>query len=229
MELPKISENLKKRIISAGILAPIVLIIIVLGGAWFSTLIVLATVIMSFEWAGIVNSGKRPEIDEYERKKWMNYGILYVAIFSSSLLYLRNMESGFSAILFMLLVVWATDIAAYFTGRAIGGPKIYPKISPNKTWAGLAGGMFAAGIIGAFASVFMHSGNVFTMFILGLCLAVISQAGDFLESWIKRKFGVKDSGTIIPGHGGVMDRVDGITTVAPAFAIIALIHGGNFL
>ncbi|MCE3233424.1 MAG: phosphatidate cytidylyltransferase [Rickettsiaceae bacterium] len=230
MELPKISisENLQKRIISAGILAPIVLLIIWRGGALYSTMVVLVTVIMSFEWCGIVTSPNKP-IGHEERRKWMNYGVVYVAVFAASLLYLRSLDGGFGVVIIMLLIVWATDIAAFFTGRLLQGPKIYPAISPNKTWSGLAGGMAAAGLVGGFASIFINSSGFFSMVIFAAFLAVIAQAGDFLESAIKRKFGVKDSGTLIPGHGGLMDRLDGFTTVAPVFAIIAVLKGGTFL
>ncbi len=227
MELPKLSENLQKRILSAGILIPVVLVIAVLGGNLFNSFIVLAATIMAFEWSGIITSGKE-KLKAKEQKYWEFGGIAYVTIFASSLMYLRSVEGGFGIILLVLLFVWATDIAAYFAGRIIGGPKIYTKISPNKTWAGLAGGMLAAGFVGAFASIFIHSFGFFSMVIIGAFLAIIAQSGDFLESWVKRKFGVKDSGSIIPGHGGIMDRVDGLVTVAPVFAIISLLKGGNF-
>ncbi len=227
MGLPNISENLQKRIISAGLLAPVVLGVIWFGGAWFGTLVTFAAVIMSFEWCGIVNAGNNP-IDEIKKNKWLSLGIIYIGIFASSLLYLRNLDNGFGLVMLALLVVWATDIAAYFAGRAIGGPKICPKISPNKTWAGLVGGMVAASFVGAFASFFASETGMFSLIILGAVLAVISQAGDFFESWVKRKFGVKDSGTIIPGHGGLLDRVDGLTTVMPVFSIISMFNGGSF-
>lgn len=226
MALPKISENLQKRIISAAILAPVVLAIIFAGGVWFGALVIFAAVIMSFEWCGIINSGN-VEITDEQKKKWQTSGILYIGIFASSLLYLRGLDSGFGIIMFALLTVWATDIAAYFSGRAIGGPKIMPSVSPNKTWAGLVGGMVAAGIVGVIASIFAFKVNIFGMFVFGCIVAVISQIGDFFESWVKRKFGVKDSGTIIPGHGGLMDRVDGLTTTMPLFAIICMLNSGN--
>ena len=236
MEIPKISGELQTRIISAGILAPVVLYIIWLGGAAFSSLVVLMAVIMSFEWCGIINNDSplAQGIDDKHKKKWLNYGIAYVAIFASSLLYLRNYgaeegkDGGAGIVLVMLLMVWATDIAAYFAGRLIGGPKIYPAISPNKTWAGLLGGMVAAGLVGMALSVLINFG-VFTMFFIGALTAVIAQAGDFLESWIKRKFGVKDSGNIIPGHGGIMDRMDGFVTVAPLFVIFVLLYGNRLI
>ena len=230
MELPKFSipqlpADLQTRVVSAGILAPIVLFIIYMGGTIFNTLIVAVAVIMSFEWQAIINSGKK-ELDEKAKQKWAGIGIAYVTIFASSLIYLRGIDGGFGVVLLMLFIVWATDIAAFFSGKIIGGPKIYTKISPNKTWAGLIGGMAAAGFVGSIASIFVPMG-FFNMVFMGMSLAVIAQVGDFFESWVKRQFGVKDSGTIIPGHGGLMDRLDGFTTVAPVFVIFMLLHGGG--
>lgn len=223
----KISPNLQKRIISAGILAPIILYIVMTGGFLFSALVVVTTIVMSFEWVGMVS---KPKADGSETNfnKWRNGGILYISIFALSLLYLRNMSGGTGAIFLMLSIVWATDIAAYFTGRTFKGPKIYPKISPNKTWSGLAGGTLGAVGVGFFASAFFDISLVTLLLICGV-FAPISQAGDFFESWVKRKFGVKDSGDIIPGHGGLLDRIDGITTVAPIFAVLSIISGGSFL
>lgn len=227
MELPNfsISTDLQKRVISAGILAPLVLLVIYMGGTLYNTMIVAVAVIMSFEWQDIINSGNKT-IDKISKQKWSFCGIAYVTVFASSLIYLRSVEGGFGVVLLMLLIVWATDIAAFFTGKLVGGPKIYTKISPNKTWAGLIGGMAAAALVGAISSVFVPLG-FFNMVFLGMSLAVISQVGDFFESWVKRQFGVKDSGTIIPGHGGLMDRLDGLTTVSPVFVIFMLIHGGG--
>ncbi|MDA0781931.1 MAG: phosphatidate cytidylyltransferase [Proteobacteria bacterium] len=231
MEIPKISANLKHRIISAAILAPLVLLILWTGGAFFSTLVVLMAVIMSFEWKGIVDNvpegGKK--LDEKQQKIWTATGVMYVSVFASSLLLLRNVEGGEDLVLFMLLLVWSTDIAAYFSGKLIGGAKICVKISPNKTWAGLLGGMAAAALIGGIAHFIFNVHSFTVMFIGGALMAVLAQAGDFFESWVKRKFGVKDSGNIIPGHGGVMDRMDGFVTVSTVFAFLVLINGGSFL
>jgi phosphatidate cytidylyltransferase len=114
-----------------------------------------------------------------------------------------------------LLLVWATDSAAYFSGRLIGGPKLAPKISPNKTWAGLAGGMVAAGLVGwSFGQ--RDPKSAILLALLSAMLAAIAQAGDLAESGLKRYFGVKDSSGLIPGHGGVFDRLDGLLFVAPA-------------
>lgn len=121
-------------------------------------------------------------------------------------------------VLGIIAVVIATDTGAYFSGRTIGGPKIAPRISPSKTWAGLGGGMVAAGLVslGFFVS---NGGGAFTpiglaAFAIGAVLAIVAQAGDFLESWLKRRAAIKDSGNLIPGHGGILDRVDGLLPVA---------------
>ena len=122
-------------------------------------------------------------------------------------------KPGFLAVLFLFAVVWATDILAYFVGRALGGPKLAPAISPGKTWSGAIGGAVGGVGAGILLAALAGAGLSFAIF----TTAVISQAGDLFESWVKRRKGLKDSGTIIPGHGGVMDRVDGL--VAAAFAL----------
>jgi phosphatidate cytidylyltransferase len=120
--------------------------------------------------------------------------------------------------LWALALVWATDIGAYFAGRAIGGPKLWPAVSPNKTWAGLIGGMAAASL---FAAV-LHTaaGLPLRLTVATPALAVLAQGGDLYESWLKRRAGAKDSGALLPGHGGVMDRLDGVVPVAPVAALL---------
>ena len=215
-----VSKNLQKRIISAGILAPIVLYIVFVGGLLFTSLVVIATVIMSFEWASITLSDE--SITKEAKQKWRNGGIAYISLFACSLIYLRSAENGLWLVLLLLAIVWATDIAAFFVGRTLKGPKILPKISPNKTWSGLLGGTVAAAAVGFFASVFTSELNMLSFVFICAILAPVAQAGDFFESWVKRKFGVKDSGDIIPGHGGLLDRIDGLTSVAPIMAIVSL-------
>lgn len=150
-------------------------------------------------------------------------GVLYAVFPAVALIYLREQpDQGFALALWTLVVVWATDIGAYFAGRAIGGPKIAPSISPSKTWAGLAGGMVGALVCGA--AVASASGLGTSFFIAGAPLAVAAQAGDFFESWLKRRSGVKDSGTLLPGHGGVLDRLDGVVPVA--LLVAAGVAGG---
>ena len=150
-------------------------------------------------------------------------GIAYICIPVMALIFLRQQAPdhyGLVLAFWSLALVWATDIGAYFAGRAIGGPKLAPRISPSKTWAGLGGG-----VIGALAVGFLlHSlgGLPLQLAAASGLLAVAAQLGDLLESWMKRRAGVKDSGTLLPGHGGVMDRLDGVVAAAPLAALLYL-------
>jgi phosphatidate cytidylyltransferase len=160
---------------------------------------------------------------------WAVAGFLYSGGTLVALIMLRESgpnSSGLVALLFLFATVWATDIGAYFAGRHFGGPKIAPSISPNKTWAGAIGGMISATI----AAIIVFAGTGLDGFglaaVLALVLSVISQVGDFFESWIKRRNGVKDSSHIIPGHGGVMDRVDGLVFAAVALWLISIFMSG---
>ena len=151
---------------------------------------------------------------------WWLVGVGYVAAPMLALAWLRDLDHGL-LVLWVFFIVWATDIGGYFFGKAIGGPKLAPKLSPKKTWAGLLGGMafsIAVGLLLHF--VFGLVGGLFVIVIASGLLAAWAQAGDLLESGIKRHFGVKDSGGLIPGHGGLLDRVDGLVFVAPAVALL---------
>jgi phosphatidate cytidylyltransferase len=151
-------------------------------------------------------------------------GLAYIGTASIALLFLREQPHGFGLALWTLGIVWATDIGAYFAGRMIGGPKLAPAISPNKTWAGLTGGVIAAAIVGG--AVAFVAQLPATAFLIGAPLAVVAQGGDLLESWMKRRAGVKDSGKLLPGHGGILDRIDG---ALPVLILVAgLIANGNF-
>jgi len=150
-------------------------------------------------------------------------GVGYIGTAAIAILYLREQPLGFALALWALAIVWATDIGAYFAGRAIGGPKLAPAISPNKTWAGLLGGVLSAAIVGALIG---KVGYLPAMtFWLGAPLAVLAQLGDLLESGMKRHAGVKDSGHILPGHGGLLDRIDGMLPVV--ILVAALVANGN--
>lgn len=151
-------------------------------------------------------------------------GVFYTGLPVVALVWLRSDEihRGLTAVVFILLVVAATDIAAYATGRTVGGPKLAPSISPGKTWSGLAGGVSAAAAAGAMMG-HLVGGSVAWMAFLALVLAFTAQAGDLAESALKRSYGLKDSSNLIPGHGGFMDRMDGIVTAAVAAALIALL------
>ncbi|SCW67529.1 phosphatidate cytidylyltransferase [Sphingobium faniae] len=152
-------------------------------------------------------------------------GVIYVCVPVMALLLLRGQPDGQGLLLafWALALVWATDIGAYFAGRSIGGPKLAPRVSPSKTWAGLAGGVLAALVIGFLLHRFACL-PIQLAAASGL-LAVAAQLGDLLESWMKRRAGVKDSSNLLPGHGGVMDRLDGVVAAAPLAAALFLLAG----
>jgi len=158
-----------------------------------------------------------------ERGFRVSSGIIYVGIPVLALLFLRQQDEGLLLAFWAMAVVWMTDIGAYFAGRTIGGPKIAPSISPSKTWAGLGGGIIAALVFGLFMN--QQFDLPFVLAIASAPLAVLAQIGDFFESGLKRQAGVKDSGHLIPGHGGVLDRLDGMVPVAPVAALLVAGHG----
>ncbi len=208
-------NNLTKRILSAIILAPSVLYIIYIGGIAYNILLIIATLIMMWEWCRMTQSSPRKHL-------WWFGGILYIGIpvyclhlLSRPIAYGEHIIPIF--LLMLIASVWSTDIGAYIAGKIVGGPKIAPTISPNKTWAGLIGGMFASSVVLVIAAILLNSSvtGIIIMGGIGAFLAVIAQIGDFFESWVKRKFNVKDSSNIIPGHGGLLDRVDGLLSAAP--------------
>jgi len=152
---------------------------------------------------------------------WGGLGIPYLAWSALAMIYLRNIpDLGVGLIVYLMLVVWATDIGAYFAGRLIGGPKLLPLISPKKTWAGLIGGMVFAGVVGYCVALGVAESRSLAAAVVAMVMAVVAQAGDFFESYVKRRAGAKDSGTIIPGHGGVLDRVDGLLFAAVFLALL---------
>jgi phosphatidate cytidylyltransferase len=154
-------------------------------------------------------------------------GTLWIVAASIAFLWLAIMPaSGRGTALWLLAVVWGTDIAAYAAGRSIGGPRLAPRISPNKTWAGLLGGVATAGLIGLVAAQLMGSRPA-TLGLVSLALGVVAQIGDLAESLAKRHFGVKDSSQLIPGHGGVLDRLDGLLAAALAAGLLTLVAGDS--
>ena len=152
------------------------------------------------------------------RRVTVGWGFAYVAIPAFALLVLSWAYNGL--VFWVMGVTWATDIFAYFAGRSIGGPKLAPRVSPNKTWAGLIGGMIGAGLVGWGVALLFDLGMPFVW--TGAPMAIVAQGGDLYESWVKRRAGVKDSGSILPGHGGVLDRLDGLLPVSLAtFLLLA--------
>lgn len=155
-------------------------------------------------------------------------GFAYVCLACVSLVWLRGYDAaGLETVLWLGAVVVATDTAAYFTGRTLGGPKLAPKISPKKTWSGLLGGMAGAAAAGGAVAVAVDGADVATLGLLGGAFAVIAQLGDLLVSKAKRTFSVKDSSNLIPGHGGVLDRLDGFLSTSLVLAALVLLSGGS--
>jgi phosphatidate cytidylyltransferase len=154
------------------------------------------------------------------RRPALGKGVLYCGLPVLALVFLRRQDEGLLWAFWALSLVWATDIGAFFSGRTIGGPKLAPRLSPNKTWAGLIGGVAAASALALFLHV--RYGLPWRMTLATPALAVLAQGGDLYESWLKRRAGVKDSGNILPGHGGVLDRLDGVVPVAPVAALLVV-------
>jgi phosphatidate cytidylyltransferase len=170
-------------------------------------------------FAGIVGLGLLYGL--LTRRPAMGWGLVYIGLPSFALIVLE--WSDIYLVFWLMLVTWATDIFAYFAGRAIGGPKLAPKISPNKTWAGLIGGMAGAAAIGGLAAWLMDISAELPEFLwLGAPMGLLAQLGDLYESRVKRRLGVKDSGTLLPGHGGVLDRLDGLLPVILATLLVLI-------
>jgi len=252
------------RIISALILAPIALALIVAGGWWLAALVILGVVLMVREWdritggtatgliawlqiVGLILALTLVQLDFYLagvialawtaigahivsadvraiRGLWPAIGTVWIGLPCVGLLMLaRDGEHGLVTVLWLMVLVWACDTGAYFAGRSIGGPKLLPSVSPKKTWAGLIGGMVAGALVGA--GIALWSGLADPVILAGVSavVAAFSQVGDLSESAFKRHFGVKDSGDVIPGHGGVLDRVDGL--LFAIIIVVAIAHG----
>lgn len=158
---------------------------------------------------------------------WRYLGVLYVSLPPIAFVVLRqDPHFGIAAILLVMLMVWAADTLAYFAGRIIGGPKLAPRISPKKTWAGMGGAMAGSAVAALGVGLAMGLPGLWMLVLVAAILAVVEQAGDLFKSAMKRRYGVKDSGRLIPGHGGVIDRVDGLVAVATAAALIGTLRAG---
>lgn len=258
-------SNLQLRILSALVLAAVVLGLTYIGGLPFRLLCALIAGAVFYEWSRMARAepasgaGLLPEallavfivalvaglsasvlllllaamvvvtaIAGMARGtgQWDASGLAYAGLSGLTLALLRDGDhSGLLAILFLFAVVWATDIFAYFVGRAVGGPKLAPSISPGKTQSGALGGAVGAVVAGLLVAVAAGASNLVELGVVALVLSAVSQAGDLFESWVKRRHGCKDSSLLIPGHGGVMDRVDGLVAAALALYLFGCISG----
>jgi len=154
---------------------------------------------------------------------WQAFGVLYVGIAAVSVVALR-LHAGFWPVLILFATVWATDTGALISGNLIGGPKFAPVLSPNKTWAGFFGGIALASITGAIILALVN-GGVLRGALFGAGIALAAHMGDLFESWVKRRVGRKNSGSLIPGHGGVLDRIDSLLLAAPVCALVVFAFG----
>lgn len=179
--------------------------------------VAVAVIVAGILFAAAMTNGKRG---------WVASGLVYAAAaLVATILVRRDADLGFVALMFVLLVVWVTDIGGYFAGRGIGGPKLWPRVSPKKTWAGAIGGLVLALVI-ALGFALFGFGRTVPLLLLGAVLSVVSQLGDLFESAVKRCFDVKDSSHIIPGHGGLMDRLDGFVAAIVFAALVGFMRGG---
>lgn len=263
--------NLKLRVASAAVLAPLVLLCTYAGGWLFVALCAVAAGGILWEWtalvagtddvrimvpglvavmvaivlAGFAHAGAALGVvaigallagltvfawpRRYPAKNpalWAAAGVVYAGTLLSPALLRADPEWGLAALLFLFATVWTTDILAFFVGRAVGGPRLWPAVSPKKTWAGAIGGL-AGGVAGGVAVAYASGvGNVAMMGLVASLLSVLAQAGDLLESAVKRRFRAKDASQIIPGHGGLMDRLDSFLVAALAALLIGVARQG---
>lgn len=266
-------RDLRKRVLSAALLAPAALLCVWLGAEAWTALMAAAAAVLAWEWVRLCGystrrlpgigvplavlaagtlaveshwlpsiallcggavavsaiSGPSPTRGGLAGN-WLGFGVLYIGLAAVALIHLRgDASAGRLNVLFLFFTVWASDIGAYAAGRVFGGPKLAPSVSPNKTWAGAAGGLASAVAVGAATAYVMAAAGTPAptgrVLLVAGGIGVLAQAGDFFESWIKRRFDVKDSSSLIPGHGGLLDRLDGVLAAAPAAAVLGVLLG----
>lgn len=259
-------SNLKLRILSSLILAPLVIIAVLSGEPWFTMLIASMGAFMGWEWDFMLNkktthlgtfltsvavmvaflASSIPSVAlgtilfsalfvyiKSKRNAFFTFGVFYVLVpvFSMIYMYYMNDKTSVDVILWILLVIWATDTGGYLVGKTLKGPKLCPRISPKKTWSGLLGCMSFAALMSYLFAFYIGLRGISPGALAGIgaVLAIVSQAGDFFESAIKRHLGIKDSSHLIPGHGGIFDRVDGLLFVAPVVALLLVLQNMGVL
>lgn len=220
-----------KRFLSITVMIPIFLFVVLKGGIGFALLVVLSLLVSLFEMFGMAR--------KLNKQTFIVFSVFALYFVVSHLLFYNLREEvagGLFFLIVMIVTVWACDTGAYLSGKLIGGKKMAPEISPNKTWAGLIGGTFFAGLfmeLVCLLSGFLENYSVindmdnllfcFSAFIIGCFIALLGQAGDLIISMLKRKSGVKDTGGLIPGHGGLLDRIDSLLLVSPIFTLFVMI------
>ena len=209
---------MKTRVITAAVCIPIFLLLAFLGGWWLGVPLALLAAAGIYEYMQLVD-----RINSKDRLAWLLLGSAYIVLGFLSLLGLRLAYANFLVLLWLLLTIWITDSGAYFVGKAYGQHKLAPTISPHKTWEGAVAGAVVGMLLGGlFFSLVFHV-NFFLSLLVTLLVSSVGQIGDLVESKIKRLAGVKDSGKLFPGHGGVLDRFDSIMLAAPFAYILALL------
>ena len=197
-------SELSRRTMVGVLMIAVALAAAALGGYAFATLVALVACVMFYEWRRIIVGWGFG---------WQVAGFVYALVPALALLWIRERSPvGLELLLWVFVTTWSVDIGAYFAGRSIGGPRLAPAISPNKTWAGLIGGMAAAALFGGLWAWLLHLPSILILF--AAPFAAAAQGGDLFESWLKRRGGVKDSGGWLPGHGGALDRLDGMVVIA---------------
>ncbi|HEY6982854.1 phosphatidate cytidylyltransferase [Reyranella sp.] len=214
---PRQFRGLLPRMVSAVILGPLCLAAIWFGFPWIDLMAAVAAPIVLNEWIRLTSGQPVARC----------FAILYGLAAVVALLWLRHQpDFGRETVLWIIVSVWATDIGAYFLGSLAGGAKLAPTISPAKTWSGLIGGMCFSAVASAACGLAFSHGDTIALALVGVGIAAIAQAGDLLESAAKRRVGLKDSGHLIPGHGGLLDRIDGLIAALVVIALARLIAGG---
>ncbi len=223
-------SGLGLRVLSALAMAPLMVALILAGGWWFMGLMFVAALVSLYEWYGLARAGRHAVAV-------LAAGLVYLGVSYASYVGLRfSFDCGAWLALAVVLCVWASDIGGYFAGKFIGGPKMAPKLSPRKTWAGLSGAMLSSALMlgalhqsGEYLFKYLNTDTGLIVpdtwlpvLVAGALLGLVGQIGDISISFLKRRVGVKDTGNLIPGHGGLLDRIDALLLVAPVFFVLCL-------
>jgi phosphatidate cytidylyltransferase len=230
------NADLPKRLVTALVMVVVAGTALWLGDMAWTVFVLIIGIGVWFEWSALVLQFKPLGTS---RTIWRSAGAIYSGMACAILIQVRQEAAGAALVLLIVGAVIGTDVGAYFMGRTLGGPKIAPRISPSKTWAGLLGGVIGASLVlwavlanaarilaaapDAQITAVQTAANPLSIIGMGIAIAVVAQAGDFFESWMKRSAGVKDSGKLLPGHGGLFDRVDGLLAGVVVFGTFFII------